>query len=195
MNALSNYYEHGPLVLLQRPVALIGFLGVDQHGLGRDLAALSGLPLVEVDRWIEHAAGQSLVSLVQTQGIEALRQLEDRFLAQALTTRPPGIIVLGDGALLKEANLRQVLDKATLVYLKLSLASTYWKLRHQTAGLHPLLLQPPESTGELRPLLAECQGGFDQAHVTLDMDEMTPEVALRLLLERLPQWGKAQPSA
>ena len=195
MNALSNYYEHGPLVLLQRPVALIGFLGVDQHGLGRDLAALSGLPLIEVDRWIEHAAGQSLVSLVQTQGIEALRQLEDRFLAQALTTRPPGIIVLGDGALIKESNLRQVLDKATLVYLKLSLASTYWKLRHQTAGPHPLLLQPPESTGELRPLLAERQGGFDQAHVTLDMDEMTPEVALRLLLERLPQWGKAQPLA
>ena len=195
MNALSNYYEYGPLVLLQRPVALIGFLGVDQHGLGRDLAALSGLPLIEVDRWIEHAAGQSLVSLVQTQGIEALRQLEDRFLAQALTTRPPGIVVLGDGALIKEANLRQVLDKATLVYLKLSLASTYWKLRHQALGPHPLLLQPPESTGELRPLLAERQGGFDQAHVTLDMDEMTPEVALRLLLERLPQWGKAQPSA
>ena len=79
MNALSNYYEHEPLVLLQRPIALIGFLGVDQHGLGRDLAALSGLTLIEVDRWIEHEAGQSLVSLVQTQGIEALRQLEDRF--------------------------------------------------------------------------------------------------------------------
>ena len=192
-NALSNYYEHGPLVLLQRPVALSGFFGVDQHGLGRDLAALSGLPLIEVDRWIEHEAGQSLVALVQTQGIEALRQLEDRFLAQALVSRPPGIIVLGDGALIKETNLRQVLDKATLVYLKLSLASIYWKLRHQTVGLHPLLLQPPESTAELRPLLAERQVGFDQAHVTLDMDEMTPEVALRYLLDKLPQWGTARP--
>ena len=190
---MSNYYEHGPLVLLQRPVALIGFLGVDQHGLGRDLAALSGLPLIEVDRWIEHEAGQSLVALVQTQGIEVLRQLEDRFLAQALATRPPGIIVLGDGALIKEANLRQVLDKATLVYLKLSLASTYWKLRHQTVRPHPLLLQPPESTAELRPLLAECQGGFDQAQVTLDMDEMTPEAALRHLLNKLPEWGAARP--
>ena len=190
---MSNYYEHGPLVLLQRPVVLIGFLGVDQHGLGRDLAALSGLPLIEVDRWIEHEAGQSLISLVQTQGVETLRQLEDRFLAQALTTRPSGIVVLGDGALLKETNLRQVLDKATLVYLKLSLASTYWKLRHQAVGSHPLLLQPPESTEELRPLLAERQVGFDQAHVTLDMDEMTPEAALRLLLDKLPQWGTARP--
>ena len=193
INALSNYYEHGPLVLLQRPVAIIGFFSVDQHGLGRDLAALSGLPLIEVDRWIEHEAGQSLASLVQTQGIEALRQLEDRFLAQALATRPPGIVVLGDGALIKEANLRQVLDKATLVYLKLSLASTYWKLRHQAVGLHPLLLQPPESTAELRSLLAERQGGFDQAHVTLDMDEMAPEAALRHLLDKLPQWGTARP--
>ena len=190
---MSNYYEHGPLVLLQRPVVLIGFLGVDQHGLGRDLVALSGLPLIEVDRWIEHEAGQSLVALVQTRGIEALRQLEDRFLAQALAARPPGIVVLGDGALIKETNLRQVLDKATLVYLKLSLASTYWKLRHQTVGPHPLLLQPPESTAELRPLLAERQGGFDQAHVTLDMDEMTPEAALRHLLDKLPQWGTARP--
>ena len=192
MNSLSNYYEPGPLVLLQRPVALIGFCGVDQHGLGHDLAALSGLPLIEIDRWIEHEAGQSLASLVQTQGLVALRQLEDRFLAQALGTRPPRIIVLGDGALIKETNLRQVLDKATLVYLKLSLASTYWKLRHQAAGSHPLLLQPPESTAELRPLLAERQVGFDQAHVTLDMDEMTPEAALRHLLDKLPQWGTAR---
>ena len=189
---MSNYYEHGPLVLLQRPVVLIGFLGVDQHGLGRDLAALSGLPLIEVDRWIEHEAGQSLVSLVQTQSIEVLRQLEDRFLAQALATRPSGIVVLGDGALLKEANLQQVLAKATLVYLQLSLASTYWKLRHQAIGSHPLL-QLPESTAELRLLLAERQGGFDQAHVTLDMDEMTPEVALRHLLDKLPQWGTVRP--
>ena len=192
---MSNYYEPGPLVLLQRPVALIGFLGVDQHGLGRDLAALSGLPLIEVDRWIEHAAGQSLVALVQTQGIEALRQLEDRFLAQALVARPPGVVVLGDGALLKEANLRQVLAKATLVYLKLSLASIYWKLRHQALGPHPLLLRPPESTAQLRSLLAERQGGFDQAHVTLDMDEMAPEAALRYLLDKLPQWGTARPLA
>ncbi len=194
MNALSNYYEHGPLVLLQRPIALIGFLGVDQHGLGRDLAALSGLPLVEVDRWIEHEAGQSLVALVQTQGLAALRQLEDRFLAQALAARPPGIVVLGDGALIKEANLRQVLDKATLVYLKLSLAATYWKLRHQAVGPH-LLLQPPESTAELRPLLAERQAGFDQAHVVLDLDEMTPEAVLRHLLDKLPQWGATPPES
>ncbi len=194
---MSNYYEPGPLVLLQRPVALIGFLGVDQHSLGRDLAALSGLPLIEVDHWIEHEAGQSLVPLVQTQGIEALRQLENRFLAQALVSSPPGVVVLGDGALLKEANLRQVLDKATLVYLKLSLASTYWKVRHQALETprwpHPLLLQPPENTAQLRPLLAERQIGFDQAHVTLDMDEMTPEVALRHLLDKLPQWGIARP--
>ena len=188
---MSNYYEPGPLVLLQRPVVLIGFPGVDQHGLGRDLAALSGLPLIEVDRWIEHAAGQSLVGLVQTQGLAVVRQLEDRFLAQALAARPPGIVVLGDGALLKEANLRQVLTKATLVYLKLSLASIYWKLRHQALGPHPLLLQPPESTAELRPLLAERQSGFDQAHVTLDMDEMTPEAALRHLLDKLSQWAVA----
>lgn len=195
LNALSNYYEPGPLVLLQRPVVLIGFPGVDQHGLGRDLAALSGLPLIEVDRWIEHAAGQSLVGLVQTQGLEAMRQLEDRFLTQALASRPPGVVVLGDGALLKEANLRQVLAKATLVYLKLSLASIYWKLRDQALGPHPLLLQPPESTAALRLLLAERQGGFDQAHVTLDMDEMTPAAALRHLLDKLPQWGTARPLA
>ena len=188
---MSNYYEPGPLVLLQRPVALIGFLGVDQHSLGRDLAALSGLPLIELDRWIEHEAGQSLLALVQTRGIEALRQLETRFLAQALGTRPPGVIVLGDGALLKGDNLRQVLDQATLVYLKLSLASTYWKLRQSAQRPHPLLLQPPDSTAQLRPLLDARQGGFDQAHLTLDMDEMTPEAAVRHLLDKLPQWGLA----
>ena len=96
---------------------------------------------------------------------------------------------------LKKAGHDQQSIAATLVYLKLSLASTYWKLRHQTVRPHPLLLQPPESTAELRPLLAERQVGFDQAHVTLDMDEMTPEAALRHLLDKLSQWGTARPLA
>ena len=104
---------------------------------------------------------------------------------------------MGDGALLKDTNLRQVLDKTTLVYLKLSLASIYWKLRHQAAGPHPLLLQPPESTGgNSGRCWPKRQGGFDQAHVTLDMDDMTLRGgALRHLLDKLPQWGTARPLA
>ena len=195
---MSNYYDPGPLILLQRPVSLIGFPGVDQHGLGRDLAALSGLPLIEVDRWIEHEAGQSLGALVQTRGLAALRQLEDRFLDRALAARPPGVLVLGDGALLKEANCRRVVAETTLVYLKLALASAYWKLRQQALEKarrpHPLLLQAPENMAQLKPLLAQRQAGFEQAHLTLDMDAMTSGAALRHLLDMLAQWSGAPPA-
>ncbi len=195
---LSNYYEPGPLVLLQRPVALIGFPGVDQHGLGRDLAALAGLPLIEVDRWIEHEAGQSLGALVQSQGLTALRQLEDRFLNRALDARPPGVLVLGDGTLIKAANCQRVVAETTLVYLKISLAGAYWNLRHyaqeKARRPHPLLLQPPDNMAQLKPLFAQRLAGFEQAHLTLDMDAMTPSAALRHLLDLMPQWSTAPPT-
>lgn len=191
----SSYYDHQPTITLERPVALIGFPGVEYRQVGHELAVLSGLPIVDLDRWIEHQAGQSLWALRRDQGAMALRDLEGQLLERALTARPYGLIVLGDGILIDETNLRRVRGTAALVYFRVPLVTAYWELRRQIRerppGPSPFVPQPLEHCEQLKPLWEERLAGFESAHLTVDMEGRRPEDVVPLLFEALPRLASA----
>tara|TARA_Y100000588_G_scaffold360413_1_gene420259 strand:+ start:84 stop:668 length:585 start_codon:yes stop_codon:yes gene_type:complete len=190
---LSNYYDYAPTVALHKPLALIGFAGVDYREVGYDLGALIGVSVVDLDRWIEHEAGQAIWSLVHNEGEEALRQIEGELLRRVLRIRPAGIVVLGGGALTPSANLQQVLAETTLVYFKMPLPALYWTLRRQAQErgplTHPLLPQPLETAEQLRPLFEERQAGYVRAHMTIEMERREVKEAVQILQAALPRLG------
>jgi shikimate kinase len=112
-----GYYDYHPTVSLRRPVVLTGFYGSAADGVGQMLTQRTGLPLIELDRWIEHEAGGTLASVALSRGEPTLRSLEGRLLVKALAERPPGVIVLGEGGLLDDKNLQRVKTSADLVVL------------------------------------------------------------------------------
>lgn len=59
----SSYYDYHPTVQLARPLALGGVPGAPYREVGHHLATLTGLTLIDLDRWIEHQVGQSLWDL------------------------------------------------------------------------------------------------------------------------------------
>ncbi|MEL7061035.1 MAG: shikimate kinase, partial [Acidobacteriota bacterium] len=97
---MNDYYSHHPLVSLDRHVVLAGFVTEETRGIGYRLAALTGLPVTDLDRSIEHVAGQSVWKLIWNEGEARYRELERVALRRALDDRPLGIITLGDGTLL-----------------------------------------------------------------------------------------------
>jgi shikimate kinase len=186
---MNDYYDAAPTVLMDKPLALIGPPGGQHHEVGYDLASLSGLPLVNLDQWIEHNAGQSLWHLIQAEGEAAYRRLETELLPKALNAQPPSILLLGDGALLNPANLRQLLILSTLIYFKLRPSTVYWRLRQQaeaqTSKSHPLVPLPLEDLDYIQPLLDARWPGYQQAHRTIDMEEKDVKEAVQLLLKTL----------
>ena len=186
---MNGYYDAAPTVLMDNPLALIGPPGGQHPEVGYDLASLSGLPLVNLDQWVEHHAGQSLWRLVQTEGEATYRRLETELLPKALNAKPPGILILGDGALLNSANQRQLLIASTLVYFKLRPSTVYWRLRQQVEAQesrpHPLISLPLENPDQIRPLLDVRIPGYHQAHRTIDMEEKDVREAVQLLLKTL----------
>ena len=54
----AGYYDYAPTVALSRPVACIGHPGCAYREVVYDLAALTGLPLHDLDHRIEHEVGQ-----------------------------------------------------------------------------------------------------------------------------------------
>ena len=195
----SNYYEHYPTVALEKPLLLTGFPGIEYREVSRDLAALTGLPFIAVDHWVEHQAGQSLRALVESQGAAAFHQAQTSMLHKALGSRPCGSIAAGDGVLIEPANLARALEQSVVICLRLSLAAAYWELRRRLREhgslSQPFLPCPLDSSEQLRPRFAARREGYQSAHMTIDMEYRSTDDAVRLLMESLPRLGGSEVGA
>jgi shikimate kinase/3-dehydroquinate synthase len=72
-------------------------MGAGKSTLGAEVAARLGRPFVDVDAEIERAEG-SISRLFDERGEAAFRELEARFVADALGRREPAVIAVGAGA-------------------------------------------------------------------------------------------------
>lgn len=184
---MQGYYEDYPLVDLDRHVTLVGLVGADTRRIGHQLASLTGLPFFDLERRMEHEAGQSLWELIFQEGTRDFRELERRCLARALLERPYGVLVLGDGTLIDESSRRSVAESTRLVALQRDLPNCYWRLqtlqrqRSQSAW-HPFYPEHLESIDQVRPFFQERQPTLAAArHVIPLAGRSTYQVVQRLM--------------
>lgn len=170
---MSSYYDHHPLVELDRHLVLAGYVSSDTRKIGYQLAALTGLGVSDLERTVEHFVGMSIPKLMQTQGEAEFRRLERQHLRRLLDAKPLGIITLGDGTLIDPTNRQKVLAEAQLVVLDLDLPSCYWRLRQGATAdkdhWHPLYSQPLEGFEQVRPFHEMRQPGFAEAPQRIDL--------------------------
>lgn len=170
---MDGYYDYHPLHQLDRHFVLGGYVGEETRVIGFQLAALTGLPVVDLDRHIEHQAGRSVWELIWTQGEDRYRQLEREHLRSLLAERPWSILTLGDGALIDEGNRLLVSTEATLTVLDLEFSTLYWRLKaHPRADKnfwHPLHQGPIERFEQIRPYYLERQPGFAAADHRIEL--------------------------
>ena len=95
-------------------LVLVGMPGCGKTTAGRELAALSGRPLVDLDGEIARRAGRSIPDIFREECEEAFRTLESRVLAEVCTGHGQ-IISTGGGSVLREDN-RAALRRTGRVY-------------------------------------------------------------------------------
>ncbi len=170
---MADYYDHRPLVQLERHLVLSGYFGAETRQIGYQLAALTGVGVTDLDRTIEHFAGKSVWELIWTEGEGRYRYLEQQYLQRLLAAEPYEVITLGDGALIDKVNRRQVFERAHLVVLDLDLAGCYWRIRNSPTSdndyWHPLYAGPVERFEQVRPFYELRQPGFERAHHRIDL--------------------------
>ncbi|MDY7094037.1 MAG: shikimate kinase [Acidobacteriota bacterium] len=168
---MEGYYDHHATLQLNRPLAVAGMIGSPYRHTAYHVSSRTGLPFTDLDRKIEHEAGQSLWDLVTLRGEPALRELERKVLLQTLRARPAGIIALGDGTLLDADNKRAVLESTTLVHLEMDLAANYWHIRRHEEEhgrfWNPFLPSPITRIEELRPVFQQLEPSLRDAHWVL----------------------------
>ena len=107
---------HKLISLLDRPIVLVGLMGVGKSTVGRRLAHRLGLPFVDSDTEIEEAAGASAADVFDLYGEDDFRDGERRLVAR-LIDGEIRIIATGGGAFVDPNTRRLLNERAITVWL------------------------------------------------------------------------------
>lgn len=187
---MHDYYDPHPTVAVSRPLVLVGCFGAGASQVAYALCARTGLPFVDLDRVVEHAAGSSLGALFVRSGEQRYRELARAALDQALRRRPLPVIALGTETLRDPICRRRVLAETQSVYLRAGAGElarrVQAQLSDQPTRFFPFLADATDATPErLAPLLAERRADLEQAALVLDIDGLHANTVVKTLLARL----------
>lgn len=103
---------------LDRPIVLVGMMGVGKSSVGKRLAALLHCPFVDADDEIERSAQMSIPEIFAQYGEDYFRDGERRVIARLMTeARGNCVIATGGGAFCNAETRALILDKAIAVWL------------------------------------------------------------------------------
>lgn len=102
--------------VIDRPIVLVGMMGVGKTSIGKRLAAQLRATFVDADDEIEKAAGLSIAEIFEKYGEDYFRDGERRVIAR-LIDGPPKVIATGGGAFVNPFTRALILEKATSIWL------------------------------------------------------------------------------
>lgn len=101
---------------IDRPVVLVGLMGVGKSTVGRKLAALLGKSFVDADEAIEDAAQMPITEIFDRFDESYFRDGERRVIARLIEERH-GVIATGGGAFVNDVTRALILEKAIAVWI------------------------------------------------------------------------------
>ena len=96
------------------PIIIIGFMGCGKTEVARALARRLELPMVDLDEVIAKEHGRTAAQLIREDGEPVFRSIETKILHELLESGAKGVIALGGGAWITEAN-RKLIDQYGLI--------------------------------------------------------------------------------
>ncbi|MDE3077456.1 MAG: shikimate kinase [Chloroflexota bacterium] len=176
--AFDDRVRELPAGALERPLALIGFMGVGKTTVASELARRLVCPMVDTDGLIESRAGRTIRELFDWFGEAHFRELERTIIAE-LDHASRQIVSLGGGAFMDATTRALLLDRCTVVYLAAPweyVRGTLRRIQHS----RPLLRG--RSPSEIEGLFESRHPIYDQAHLRVLMAGRKPaQVAERIL--------------
>lgn len=169
---------------LDRPVVLVGLMGVGKSTVGQRLANLLGVSFVDSDEAIESAAQRSIPEIFAEFGEPYFRDGERRVIAR-LIDEASGVIATGGGAFVDAATRTLVLDRALAVWLDCDVDTLV--ARTARRGNRPLL-----QTGDPREILTRLRDerapAYAQAPIRVESGGIPHQETAMRILEAIERW-------
>lgn len=170
-------------LIIDKPLVLIGLMGVGKTTVGRRLAKKLNLPFVDADEEIEKAAGLSVSEIFDRFDEDYFRDGERRVIARLMDENVQ-VIATGGGAFMNEETRQLILSKATAIWLDADLETLVSRVSRRDT--RPLLRNgDPEQI--LRELATKRNPVYAEAHIHVRGNESPHEVTVERIIKALSQ--------
>lgn len=169
---------------IDRPIVLVGMMGVGKSTIGRKLAQLLNMPFHDADDEIEEAAQLSITEIFDKFGEAYFRDGERRVMAR-LVQEGRGVIATGGGAFCQEETRQLILEHAISIWLDSDVDTLVDRVGRKDT--RPLLRggDPREIIARLR---AERAPHYSQAHIHITSGAGPHQQTVLKILEALDKW-------
>jgi shikimate kinase len=164
-----------------RPIVLVGLMGVGKSTVGRRLAGRLGLPFVDADTEIERAAGMTIAEIFERYGEAHFRDGERRVIAR-LIDGTPKVIATGGGAFINDETRMLILDRAIAVWLDADLDTLVERTGRRN---HRPLLRDRNPREVLAELAAKRNPIYAQAPIHVESRPAPHDATVRAILAAL----------
>lgn len=169
---------------IDRPIALVGMMGVGKSSVGKRVAAALGMPFVDADDEIEKAAKLTIPEIFESFGEAGFRDGERRVIAR-LIDGSPKVLATGGGAFCNSDTRRLMLDKAITVWLDSDVATLLERVGRRSN--RPLLQQgDPRET--LTRLKREREAAYAEAPIHVVSGPGSHARTVAKVLRGIAQW-------
>ena len=166
---------------LDRPVVLVGLMGVGKSTVGRRLARRLGLDFVDSDSAIEDAAGYSPAEIFERYGEKDFRDGERRLVAR-LVEGQPRVIATGGGAFIDPRTRQLLNERAITVWLDAPVdILTERTSRRDTRAQ----LRQGDPTQTLARLSEERRPSYQEAHIHVKSGDGAHKEVVEAIVEAL----------
>lgn len=159
---------------------LIGMPGSGKSTVGVLLAKQAAMNFVDTDLLIQSAEGRTLQEIVDQDGYDALRQIEERVLCQV--DESGSVISTGGSAVYSEKAMAHLKRDGIVVFLNVSLVTV--KRRIGDYSLRGISKRPDQT---LEELFEERYALYSRyADITVDCDTLNQDQACESVVDQLP---------
>ncbi|HCM83653.1 MAG TPA: shikimate kinase [Rhodospirillaceae bacterium] len=173
---------------LEKPIVLVGLMGVGKTQLGQALAEKLGLPFRDSDAEIEKVGGLVITEIFDRFGEEKFRELERRVIGEILEGGPM-VLATGGGAFVQAATRELINGCAVSVWLRATLDTIVDRTQRSK---HRPLLQTENPRAVLAELMEKRYPLYAEATLTVDTDNYSRWQTLDVVLDRLHAYAIAQ---
>ena len=171
---------------IDRPVVLVGMMGVGKSSVGKRLAAALGSPFVDADDAIEESAQMSIPEIFETYGEDGFRDGERRVIARLIGEQGGRcVIATGGGAFCNAATRALILDQGIAIWLDSDIDTLVERTARKD---NRPLLKDGDPREILTRLRAEREPDYAQAPVHVISSNGPHQRAVSAILKGIDAW-------
>jgi shikimate kinase len=166
-------------------IVLTGFMGAGKTAVGKELARLLDMRLIDLDSEIEKAEQTTIKAIFRQSGEKKFREIETEMIKKVANNEHI-IISTGGGAIMKQENIDLLKKTGTIICLMATPETILQRTRNNSD--RPLL-QVADPLARINELLNLRKPFYEKADIIINTEDKTPIRIAKEIVEKIRKSG------